>query len=340
MRERIMNQTHSRSTHQATRHVVITALAAAVFVGAQFGLPSQAKGKNYTFQVHPDASSVDMTQFAASYWLTTTGTPWSTADTQTMRLGGTITLDVDIVGGAVTNVDFVSLEWACQVDLDNPTVFEKRTLYYSSLEQLNGGSLQHIRLPFDMDVAVGTIVGNDDAVLSPRLWLDAADAGTESGSGGSLRLEGSAYGFEGTGQYFFPELDRSVYPLRDGFPIQFGSYPQAVDFPSEIPLSVKTDGNGNVMLIDPDGDGNGDAMINETMSAPTGPNFLDGTVTLAGSVLTFEADFLSYGVGGAGIIKSALIHEGSVVATAVVPEPTGFALLGLMGLMFTCRRNR
>lgn len=262
--------------------------------------PNSAFAKEYTFDINPSLSSVDLTAFGVIAQIAPPPTPTvftltSTSDTQTMALGGVITLDVDIVNDAVQSVDFVSLQLDYQVDLANPTTFTVTTLVNNPIDDIPAGDEREVRLPFDVTVAQG----NPVTVFAPTLTLESADAGTETGAGGDLNLTGSEYGFVGTGQYFgLPEPTNPESNFRDGFPIDLGPYPQNIpDFPSVIPITETT-----------------------TTPAPTGPEFLDGSVTVDGNALVFSADFLSYGIGGAGIAKSALIHDGSFVATVSLVE--------------------
>lgn len=141
--------------------------------------------------------------------------------------------------------------------------------------------------------------GSPITPVDPSLELTGANAGTETGTLGDLLLTSPTFTFEGTAQLFGSPL------ATDGFPSDLGPYPAASTFPG----------------------------------APPGPNSLDGSVTLVGNVLTFDADFLSIGTGGGGTVQTTQVHDGSFSATAIVPEPaTGTLLLG--GLVALAARRR
>ncbi|MEM9176849.1 MAG: PEP-CTERM sorting domain-containing protein [Myxococcota bacterium] len=236
----------------------------------------------FTFSVDSAVSGVDLTLVGLSG-----PTPITQPITETIPLSGSITLDVDVSGGTVQSVDFLSLDLLYVVDVANPVVFEANLIPQ--------GIPFEIRLPFDPALASG----NPITPLDPRLTLDAASAGLEAGTGGGLTLADPGFGFEATGQLFGSPL------APDGFPFNLGPYPLQDTFPG----------------------------------APPDPNALDGAVTLVGNQLVFDATFLSIGLGGVGLVQAGQVHDGSLTATAVVPEPSTALLLGL-GLATLSRARR
>ena len=138
------------------------------------------------FELNSYLSSVDLTAFGYvdnPFYFTA---PTSTRDTQTIPLGGTLTLDVDVMTGAVQSVDFVSLEFNYLVELENPVVHKRITLYDSS-EDIPKGTEIEVHLPFDEDQAAGNPVPR----YAPTLTLNGSGGGTETGTGSDLLLTNS-----------------------------------------------------------------------------------------------------------------------------------------------------
>jgi len=279
------------------------------------GLPATSYAEQFVFDVAAADSSVDMTFFN---FLEPISQFRTTADTATMPIGGRLTLDVQLNNDKtqVLSTDFVSLQLDYLPTLENPAVFFVTQTVDGTIDPIPAGSVLQVRLPFDESVAAGNPVPR----FAPTLTLDGADAGTESGAGGQLQLTGSSFGFVGSGQYFdIPTPPGS--PFKDGFPIDFGPFPTFTPFPDMIPVAFDVD--TSVITFEP---------------APIGPNFLDGEVTILGNELVFEGDFLSFGVGGAGLLQPAQIHEGAFTAVAVIPEPA--SATALMTMMFVVGRRR
>lgn len=226
-----------------------------------------AQGVEYSLPIDPADSNVDFT-LGSVLQNGGAGLITSNTDTETITLGGTITLDIDFAGSVVNSVDFVNLLADYQVTLANPNGFE---LTVAPGFQGEGTTIQ-LRLPFDPDVATG----NPVPVEAPCLNLQEADKGNESGTAGNLNLSGSAFDFVGTAQFFNnPEVP-------NGFPYQLGPFPGGNLFPN----------------------------------APTDPNNLVGTVSVLGNCLEFDGTFSVVGTGGAGLLKSTQIHQGTLVARA------------------------
>ena len=243
------------------------------------------------FELNPSVSSVDLTAFA----YTSFSGARSTRDTQSMPLAGTLTLDVDVVDGAVASVDFVALEFDYVVTLDDPTIHRRITLV-DSVEQIPRGTEIEVHLPFDEDRSAGNPVPR----FAPTLTLNGSGDGVESGTGGELLLTDPDFQFAGSGQYFnLPPGRDSVFV--DGWPMDYGPYPTFTPFPDEIPGTEYIPGDPRNTLMTP---------------APEEPNFLDGTVSLVDGTLIFQGSVFSKGVGGAGLLQTAQIHEAAFFASA------------------------
>lgn len=199
----------------------VVALVIAWVTLAAIANPAQAE--QVTFNLDPDTSSVDLT--AAGFVF---GNIATTFDTQTIPLGGTITLEVVESGGVVQSVDFVALEFDYLADPNDPTVFT-----FTVLAGFPGaGASPQAILPW------GTLppAGNPVTVLDPLLSLDSATGGTESGTGGDLTLTSPVFSFVATGQY------QNNPNVPDGFPINFGPYPLGDTFPGAPAGPNKLDG--------------------------------------------------------------------------------------------------
>lgn len=273
------------------------ALGWLVFVGLFVGLTESADADQFVFELDPSGSSVNMTAFGLLV-----GNTVSTSDTENIPLGGTLTLEVDVNGSVVQSVDFVSLQFDYLAVLSNPTIFNLTALIQNPQNGEPPGTELQARLPWNPD----EVAGNPVTPLDPVLTLSGSDKGTETGTAGDLVLTGATFGFEATGQYI-----NDPDPEQNGFPINFGPYPDPIAFPSEVP--------GTDFIPNPD-----DPLLPGSTTpspAPTGPNFLDGTVQVSGNQLIFDGTFLSFGVGGGGLLKTAQIHEGTFSAVATLFEP-------------------
>lgn len=261
------------------------------------------RGEVVVFELNSCLSSVDLTAFGYvdnPFYFTA---PTSTRDTQTIPLEGSITLDVDVAAGTVQSVDFVSLEFNYLAELENPVIHKRITLYDSS-EGIPKGTEIEVHLPFDEDQAAGNPVPR----YAPTLTLNGSGGGTETGTGGDLVLTGSDFQFVGTGQYFnLPPGRDSVFV--DGWPMDYGPYPTATPFPSMMPGTEYIPGDPPNTAMSP---------------SPTGPNYLDGTISVLGDNLVFNGSLLSLGVGGAGILQTAQIHEASILASTAPNDPGDF----------------
>lgn len=181
-------------------------------VGVCLAATSIVKAEQVTFNVVPTSSSVDLTVAGHLF-----GDLASTFDTQTIPLGGTITLEVVESGGAIQSVDFIGLDFDYLADPNNPTIFN-----LTILSGLPGeGATSQVILPW------GTLppAGNPVTPLDPLLSLASGQAGTETGTGGDLLLTSPVFSFVGTGQY------QNSPNVPDGFPINLGPYPLGVTFP-------------------------------------------------------------------------------------------------------------
>lgn len=248
------------------------------------------------FELNSHLSSVDLTAFGYvdnPFYFTG---PSSTRDTQTIPLGGTLTLDVDVVGDIVQSVNFVALEFDYLAQLTDPVIHKRITLY-DSVEDIPRGTEIEVHLPFNEALAAGNPVPR----FAPTLTLNGSGGGTETGTGGDLGLTNPAFDFVGSGQYFNLPPDRdSVFV--DGWPMDYGPYPTATPFPSMIPGTEYIGGDWPHTTMSP---------------APQGPNHLTGVVSVVGEALVFDGSLLSLGVGGAGILQTAQIHEATILASNV-----------------------
>jgi len=195
-----------------TRLTLVT-MASAAF--AMLGASAQAQtiSDTFTFSINPSQSSADMT-----IWGLFNGQFGTSADIQNFPVAGTITLDIDadLGAGVVNSVSFVSMVLEYETDPDDPTNFSVTQLIPSPFTGLGDGASAQFRLPFEPAVAAGN---NPPTQSEPLLvTLNAPNAGTPSGSGGSLTLTGPTFESTGLAQNFgFTPFQPQ--PGVDGFPI-------------------------------------------------------------------------------------------------------------------------
>ncbi|MEM9346027.1 MAG: hypothetical protein AAGB26_05365 [Planctomycetota bacterium] len=127
-------------------------------------------------------------------------------------------------------------------------------------------------------------VANPHRANDVSIALDSANAGTETGTGGVLNLSNPVFDLIGTGRYV------NATTVGDGWPLFLDPYPNEDTFPG----------------------------------APTDTKELVGTVTIVDDQLHFDATLFSFGTGGNGALRTAIILDGAFTATApLVPVVLG-----------------
>ncbi len=294
-------------------------LAILVFSVSLAPISEVADAEQLTFELNPSISSVDLTAFA---YVSVADVIRSTRDTQTIPLGGTIELEVAEVGGIVQSVDFVSLEFSYEATLENPTIHKRISFFDSVSENIPAGTELEVHLPFDDERAHGNPVPR----FAPTLTIDEfGGGGTETGAGNELILTDPVFEFEGSGQYFEIPFRYAIpgdpnsgpAPFQDGFPMDYGPYPAANTFPEMMPGTEYDPSLPDNTVLEP---------------SPTNPERLKGTVTIVDGIYVFHGTVFSKGVGGAGILQTAQIHEASFFSSTAPFLPGDFNDDGLVNL--------
>lgn len=284
-----------------------------------------ARAEQLVFDLNPSLSEVDLTAFGYVFY----SGPRTTRDTQTIPIGGTIVLDVTPLGGDVQSVDFVSLDFDYLADAEDPTIHRRFLLNDNALEELSGGEELEVHLPFIEELAHGNPVPR----YVPNLIVSEFSGGTETGTGADLMLTDPFFEFEASGQYFgipYRGLDPDdpespPHPFQDGFPMDYGPYPTGTEFPDTMPGTEYHPELAEKTTMDP---------------SPAGPNFLEGTVSIVDGIYVFRGSLFSKGVGGAGILQTAQIHEASFFASTAPFLPGDFNDDGVVNLAdYTVWRN-
>jgi len=195
-----------------TKPILLTAaIPAALLLAAS--AQAQTLADTFTFDIDTSQSDADMT-----IWGQFNGAFGTSADTQSFPVAGSVTLDIDadLGAGVVNSVSFVSMELEYETDPATPTNFNITQLIPSPFTGLGDGASAQFRLPFDPAVAAGN---NPPTQSEPLLvTLNAPNAGTASGSGGSLTLTAPTFESTGLAQNFgFTPFQPT--PGEDGFPI-------------------------------------------------------------------------------------------------------------------------